>query len=155
MPAAVAVPLILGAASAGTSLVAAKMGSSAAKNAAKTQAASADQAQRYNQQVYDYQKQITQPYITQGQTSLANLMAQHWGGRPEQYGLPQGAPMAAPQGVQSLATFGQPQGQQGPQVGGQGYARAVSMRAPDGSVRQVPPQLVSKYQQMGAVPVGG
>lgn len=137
--------------SAGTSVAAAKMGSSAAKNAAKTQAASADKAQGFNQQAFDYQKQITNPYIQNGQTSLANLMAQHWGGQPSQYGLPQ--PQAPQGGLHpggalrgGLGNFAQPQPPQGPPQGG----GMVNMRGPDGSMRPVPQQLVQKYLSKGA-----
>lgn len=51
MPASVAVPLILGGVGAGTSLVGAKMQSSAAKNAAKTQSQAAERALQMQQQL--------------------------------------------------------------------------------------------------------
>lgn len=134
----------VGALAAGTGLVGAKMGSNASRDAARIQAQSADKAQGFNQQVFDYQKQITQPYIQNGQTSLSNLMAQHWGGTPEQYGMPPTGPRSVGGGMtagaqRSLGGFA------GPQGGGM-----VQMRAPDGSVRPVPQQLVEKYRAKGA-----
>lgn len=85
MPAAVAVPLIIGAASAGAQVYGAKKASSAAKSAAQTQVAAVDKAQAANDRAYADQKAALAPYQQAGGDSLARLMAQHWG-----TALPQG-----------------------------------------------------------------
>jgi len=109
MPAAVAVPLILGAGSAATSLIGAKMQSGAAKSAAQTQAASVDKAQQFAQQAFQQQQAALSPYRQAGQAALASLMARQYGGSPAAYMPPQGygvpPQMRMPQGV-GLGTLG-------------------------------------------------
>jgi hypothetical protein len=125
MPAAIAIPAIIGAASAGTSLASAKMQSNAANRASKAQSASQDTSQAFNQQAFDYQKQLMNPYAQAGQTSLANLMAQHWGGSPADYSQQQGPPQGQqampgqrPQGMAPTMGQAMPRSQGGQPLGG-------------------------------------
>jgi hypothetical protein len=154
MPAAIAIPAIIGAASAGTALVGAHMQASAAKNAANTQVAASDRAQGFNQQVYNDQRQLMQPYVTNGQTSLAKLMAQHWGGDQAQYMPQQGpGPMPGQQG-RSLAAMQGP-GMGAPPQAGMGGGPTVKMTSPDGSETQdVPREHVPMFLAKGARVIG-
>lgn len=79
MPAAIAIPAIIGAVGAGTSLISAKMQSNAATKAAGIQAASQDKAQQFNQQAYNDQRAALQPYVQGGQDAFSRLMTQHYG----------------------------------------------------------------------------
>lgn len=114
MPAAVAVPLLVGAGSTAASLVGAKMASGAAKKAADVQAQSAREAQRFNEQVYGDQKAWLSPYMQMGTDALQRYNTQYLRGpsmadqanaltRSAQQGYgfgqqPQQAPQAQPQG---------------------------------------------------------
>src|SRR5262245_4050774 len=119
MPAAVAVPLITGAVTAGTSLVGAKMASNAAKDASKSQVQAADRASQAAERIFAMQRQNTHPYVKGGQDAFARLMGQQFGTptsmpQPSGYGLIR-------QGAASNSPFGQA-------MYGQGM---VSLRAPD------------------------
>lgn len=173
MPAAIAIPAIVGAAGAGASLVGAKMSANASRDAAKLQVQSAEKAQRFTQQTYDDQKAAMQPYMQAGQQSLGALMARY-AGQPlqnrfapgggqaaEPFQVPQGGGM--PQGGQSLAAVGQMPGgpaQPMPQPHGapssampmQGGGM-VRVKAPTGEMAMLPdgsPQLQMALQK-GAV----
>ena len=115
MPAAIAIPLIIGAASTGASLYGAKKGADAAKSAAKIQSTSVDKAQAFNEKAWQQQQEALNPYKQAGQYSLAALMARQYGGGAQQYQPPPGygpprppMPQGPPQG------FPGPQGPQGP-----------------------------------------
>lgn len=76
MPAAVAIPAIIGA---GTSVASAVVGSRAAGKAARTQEQAANRAQGFNERVYNEQKQLMSPYVNMGTESLQRLMSSQWG----------------------------------------------------------------------------
>jgi hypothetical protein len=73
MPAAVAVPLIIGAASAGAQAYGAKKQADAAKGAARDQQAAGDRALAANQAVYQDQRSMMAPYVQAGQSSASAL----------------------------------------------------------------------------------
>jgi hypothetical protein len=195
MPAAIAIPMIVGAAS---SVAAAKMSSNAANKAAKTQTAAADKALAANQAVYQDQRQLMAPYTQAGQsavTTLGRLLTPGAGATYASAPLPQLGPgpfaggntaMPRPQmasrGGAFSAALGQgpaprmggqgPMPQMGagqmpgmgagpaPQIGagpmpgmGQGPQGMISLRAPNGSVGQVPAHLAQQFISRGAVPV--
>lgn len=179
MPAAIAIPAIIGAAGVGASVYAAHKSSDAAQTAAQQQQDAAGKAQQFNQQVYDDQKQRIQPYTQAGQYALANLMARQYGGTPAAYGQPQnyGAPgSATPQpgtanmpagaiGVQNapgnaMAAYAQQQANPGPQQGGgmgagspqppqAGPGGMVTVQDDTGQTRQVPAAQAQLYAQRG------
>jgi hypothetical protein len=141
LPAAIAIPAIIGAAGVGTQLVGAKMGSNAAKNAAQAQIASTDKAQAFTERAYQDQQRALAPYMQAGQQSLGSLMGQY-GGKPLQNPY-------APSGMsaQGQPEFGgMPQGQ--PQGGGMSLGSAMGQPRPQGQPMQAPPM------QAGA-PAGG
>lgn len=147
MPAAIAVPAIIGAASTAAQMYGAHKASSAAKQAADQQSASADKAQAFNQQVYNDQRTMMQPYVTGGQSAFGSLLsgwqAKQPGGAP--------APGPAPRPSAFGQAFGAPQPQQAaPQQPPMGGGAMVSLRAPDGSVQDVPEQLAGQFIAKGA-----
>jgi hypothetical protein len=77
MPAAIAVPAIVGIGSSVASLVGAKMSSNASQKAAAQQVAATNKAQAFNQQAYTDQKTALAPYQQMGQQSLGALMARY------------------------------------------------------------------------------
>lgn len=143
MPAAVAIPLIAGA---GASVAGSAIQAHSAKNAAKTQAQSADKALAFNQRVYDDQMRMVNPYVQFGTQSLGNLgrmaatpfseqtngyvQAAQGGGIPS---FQQG--MSNPAQGLSLGSMGAPQG--GP-MAPQGGGQMVRLRAPNGEMAQFP-----------------
>lgn len=158
MPAAIAIPLIMAGASAGTSLVAAKMGSNAAKNAAKTQqdtalgnvqrqqAASKD-AMGFAQHYQDQANAGAQPFIGMGHPAMQQL--------GQQFGMPASAGQPAPwqpvgMSPQSPQWGGMFTGGQMPGQAPQGQSDMVRMRAPNGTERAVPRAQVQRYLQRGA-----
>lgn len=172
MPAAVAIPAIIGAAGVGAQLVGAKMASGASGRAARLQVNSADRAQQFNQQAYADQQRAMSPYMQAGQQALGGLMSNYGGkalsnpyapqgmstqGQPLYGGMssqppeqPQGPPQGAsgpPQGAPMAPTQGMaPQGQ--PQGGG-----VVRVKAPTGEMAQFPEGSPGLQQalQRGAV----
>lgn len=134
MPAAVAVPAIIGGAS---SLVQGIAGHHAASTAAKQQSAAADKAMAVSRGVYNDQMAGMQPYANVG-GQANNLM---------------GRLMGAPAGAR-FASAGPPQAPGGmpqqPQGGGM-----VQMQAPDGSVQAVPQQFVQAFLAKNAKIVNG
>jgi hypothetical protein len=70
MPAAIAIPALIGA---GTQVAGAVMGSKAAKGAAKTQVQAAERAAGVQQQVYNDQRSLMQPYVQAGQSAVTSL----------------------------------------------------------------------------------
>jgi hypothetical protein len=146
MPAAI--PLAV----AGASLVSGAMGAHAAKSAATTQAASADKALALNSRIYDDQKAQMQPFVTGGQQAFQTLL----NGWQSRQGMAPGQAMASTPLRQvgsgqtpQAAAFSQAMG--APNSGSPGLSSGmVQMRAPDGTVRPVPSQLVDKYRARGA-----
>lgn len=142
------------AASAGTSLAAAKIQSNSAKNAAKTQQSATDKA-------LGVQQQANQPYMDLGKQAAARLASGQAMGQPytQQFGGPggstgyqpfaQGRPMQAPGGT--LGGLGQPQGAQGPPAPTGGMVR---LQAPDGSVSTVPEAMAAQFEAKGARRIG-
>jgi len=134
MPAAVAVPLIIGAASTGASLVGAKMASNASHDAADQQVNSANQARAYQQQASGQAQNL----IQQAQQGIRYAPT---------YGAPQsGAYSALSQamglhGTPAMQTPYSPQGQPG---------GMVQMRAPTGEISSVPAAKVAAFQARGA-----
>ena len=162
MPAAIAIPAILGAAGVGTQLVGAKMASSAAKDAAKLQIAATEKAQRFNEQAYADQKTAMAPYQQAGQQSLGALMTRQQtplaqraqsfvqAARPPMAMGPRGVPMnTAPQGGMSLGQAMQGAPPQAPQAPPQAEP-TVMMMSPDGESRPVPQSRVQDALSRGA-----
>lgn len=134
MPAAVAIPLIIGAASAGSSVIAAKIQSNAAKNAAKTQTEAAGQAEGDTR--------------ADTERALQYVMGQQGAVRSPMQTSPAYARMY--QGLGLGKQFAQ-------QYGGANGARSpiaqdglVQLQAPDGSTRGVPPSQVDHFVSLGA-----
>src|SRR5207245_2783414 len=154
--------------------------SAANANAPKIQAQTAAQALAYVKQRDQYLQNLeanryaqynarVQPYQDMANTTgdkLAKLLGVNPGSYT--YGLPSGAstpPPAIPPSIPSqppgptyqtrtgLDTSGPPVGaailRPGGPLGTQ-YGGLVTMRAPDGSLKQVPPEQVSHFQQAGA-----
>lgn len=163
MPAAVAIPAIIGAAGVGTQIAGAKMASNASKRAADQQVAATREAQAFNQRAYDDQQRALSPYLQAGQQSLGSLMSQY-SGQPLQnpfapqgmnaQGQPQYGPMQGPQGmpgpkpglgmkaggVGGMSLGAAMGGAQAPQGGG----GMVRVQAPTGEMAMLPagsPQL--------------
>lgn len=116
MPAAIAVPLIIGAASTGAQLYGAKKGADAAKSAAKQQQDSVGKAQDFTERAWQQQQEALNPYRQAGQYSLAALMARQYGGNAQQYLPPQG--------------YGQPQAPQPQMQGAPQFGSASAMPNP-------------------------
>lgn len=148
MPAAIAIPAIVGAASAGASVVGAKMQSNAAKKAAQTQVDASNQALgRY--------EQINRPYLDLGQsaaTTLGRVMQPGMGYSPQQQradvmgsAYRPNQPISAQLG-ESPSPFMQAMGPMG---------QTVKIASPDGSeVRDVPRQQAQMYLSRGGRIVG-
>ncbi len=163
MPAAIAIPAIIGAASAGASVVGAKMSSNAAHDAARMQSQSADKAQAFNQQMWQAQQQALAPYQQAGQQSLAALMQRQGGPSLEQRANSYvsaaqnggGSLGQAPRPVgagQSLGAMqqGAPMGAAMPYQGPAGGPQTVMMVGPDGTQRAVPIAQVQEATRRGA-----
>lgn len=175
MPAAIAIPAIIGAAGAGAQMYGAHKAAGAARDAANIQSRAADRAQQFNERVYNENTQRLNPYLQMGSDSLARLFSQHWGtpyqpvqgpagmpppgGAVPRFGAASGMPQqpdaaairqAIPRtfggGGGSLAAL---QAQGGPQPGG-----LVKLQGPDGSVQAVPAQLADQFIARGAQRVG-
>lgn len=168
MPAAIAIPAIIGAASAGAQVYGAHKASNAAKDAAKVQVDATNKAQNFNERAYADQQKALAPYQQAGNDSLARLMAQHWGtalppgmsptsgssamlGNAAQMFTPR--PAGPQYGPNFQPTQGQPMSLAGMQGGGgqppqqpmqqpqqppQGNAPMVRVRAPNGDTAQFP-----------------
>lgn len=124
MPLPLAIPLAIAGGSAILKLFGAKKSADAAKEAAKIQSASAQQALNLQQQLYGQSRADLDPYRqhgVQGLTALSALM-----------GHPQPAPSPPVPGVP-----GQP-------------GALVLLRAPNGQTKQVPADQVNYYLARGA-----
>jgi hypothetical protein len=137
MPAAISIPMLIGltGASAGAQVAGAVIGSKAAKSAAKTQAAAADQSLAFQKQQYQQSRQDFAPYQQQGAQAVGQLGA-----------MTQARPMtfdpAQPQGLpRSTAQTGQ-----------------LGMAAPGGTVRVQAPTgeiaMLTAQQAQAAVAKG-
>lgn len=97
MPAAVAVPAIVGGVS---SLVGGGIAAHSAHSASKAQQDASARALALQQGVYDEQRRMLSPYVQGGQSAFARLMDGYWNNKP--YGMmappggPQGQPMPMP-----------------------------------------------------------
>jgi hypothetical protein len=126
---------------AGTQLAGSAMQASAAKKAAKTQAAAGDRALEVQREVYNDQRGMMQPYVQAGQQSIGTL------GRL--MGAPEGARFAAP-------PMG---GQGGPMSLGQ-IAPAPLGQIPNAPLGQIPPAQLgtsggdAPMGQMAPTPMG-
>jgi hypothetical protein len=155
MPAAIAIPAIIGAAGVGAQVVGARNASNAAKDAARIQGQSADRAQAFNERVYGDQQQLMSPYVKAGSDSLARLMAQHWGTQPPAGMSPSGGSSAmlsnAARGFipQQGPFSGAPQAQPG---GGNPNSLAAMQ---GGGGQQMPPQGAPMPQGGQMPPQGG
>lgn len=149
MPAAIAIPLILGAASAGTAVAAAKIGSNAAKGVAGTQAAAADKALGVQQQTYGQARQDFEPYRQTGVNALSNLGQQAVNPAPT---FQARAPMSNP-GMPTMGNLGASGGMMPPQPSPMPQAQQaggmVTMVGPDGARRPVPSSLVQQLAGRG------
>ena len=162
-------------AAAASQVAAAKIGSNAAKDAAKTQADASNQALGLQQQVYQDQQQAQSPYMQLGQQAAGKLSgyttpstpfnpndyskgaqitpaaASPWGPSQIQPTAPQQASlsqMGSP--MQNKTMTAQQSAQQGlnPAVG-----QTVKMRAPNGEMSDVPMNQKAHYLQLGATEV--
>jgi hypothetical protein len=141
------------------------MGSSAAKNAAKTQADSAKEALAVQQQMYQQQRQDFQPYQQAGTGAVGRLTERAGQAYPQfqpggtaSLGNPSGMPQQAAQGVPrgTIAPSGMPgqgQGPMSPQGAPQG-PQMVLMQGPDGSRRPVPANVAQQLTQRGFRVIG-
>lgn len=156
MPAAIAIPLIIGAASTGAQVAGTVVAHKAASKAAKVQKAAEDQALALQKQQYQDAQQRYVPYQQVGQSALPTLqsLAQN---HPA---LPYGTNLAGLSVYGSQPPMSQPGGNGGPSSmlqgsgsmgGGQAQGGGmVTLQAPDGSTQSVRPELVSHYVQKGA-----
>lgn len=148
MPAAIAIPAIIGA---GTSVATAAISANAAGKAAKTQRQGADRAQAFNERVYGEQRELMRPYVQAGQESMGRLMSQHWG---TPYSGPNGPTVTAPNPyAPTPQALGIPNGQ--PRLGAsmQGFnggSGTVVVEAPTGERRVMPLALAQQAQAKGA-----
>lgn len=147
MPAAIAIPAIIGAAGVGVQAIGAVKASHAARDAATTQSTAADQALSYSQRATD----DTLGYLRAGQAdayaryqpsntraALGSLVGVPAGGTP--YGATGG----------NFAPNGQMAGPSPLSLPGQQGGGMVLMRAPNGMTKRVPQAQVAHYQQAGA-----
>jgi len=115
---AITTAVIAGIATAGGAVASAKIGSNAAKNAAKTQSDAADKALAVQREQYQQQRQDFSPYQQQGAQAMGRMTAMSQAPRqtfdPRQQ---QGQP-SMPQQPPQMANLGNPQGMppQGPQM---------------------------------------
>lgn len=143
MPAAIAIPLITGAATAGAQVVGAKLASNAAQNAARTQSQAADRALAYQQQLQQQQRQDFTPYQQAGASAMGQL------------GRLANAPQpvfnaSAPMGQLGLPPQQAPQPPQNFQQAGQNNQGMVKVQAPDGEIRQYPASAAQMLIARGA-----
>jgi len=158
----------LGALSAGSNLFQAHMASSAANDAAKIQAASADKALALQEKMWQTQQQQMAPWVTQGQkavTALGSLMGLGGVVTPTAPTAPENTatPTGNPTGSSPASRVGMRPRPIGSPITGPGSPNIplstamtarqsgyVTMRAPDGSVEDVPMQYREHYLAQGA-----
>ena len=168
MPAAVLIPMIIGA---GASVAGAAIQAHAAGKASDAQQASQAKALGLDQQIYQTQLARTQPYVNAGTTALGGLMQNYGPGGPSfnQRLATNLAPFQGAVGMQGLNAgiqqAARPAGSGSPTIGmyganaGPGAAGAVPvsaagqmvwMQAPTGEVQQIPSDHVAQYEAKGA-----
>jgi hypothetical protein len=133
MPAAIAVPAIIGG---GAALGGAAISAHAAGSASRQQQQAADRALAVEGRIYDEQKARLQPYMQAGSESLNRLMRGYWNNQPYGAALPPdvagnggyGAALGAPGGIP---------------VGASAYSQA--MGAPTGAYRAAQGPPASAY----------
>lgn len=161
MPAAIAVPLIVGGATAGATLYGAHQASKAAKDAAQTQTDYGNRALDLQQQMYQQDRADQAPYRNIGYgalNTLGSMMGPKFnagggGFQPSMGGQPTAGPSAQPpmgQGFNlgAMSTAGSVQSP----MAGQGDT--VLMLGPDGSQKRVPRGAVSHFEARGAQVIG-
>lgn len=138
--------LLIGAAA---DLGGAAIASRGAKKAAKTQVAAAEKAQGIHRDVYDRTTANYEPYRAAGTAAVPNLASLLSRERPS-FGAP-GVPPVMPGGPPAggLASLSR-----GGVDGGASGAEMVTVEAPDGERRQVPPQMAQALVSRGARIVG-
>jgi hypothetical protein len=162
--------LIMGGAAIAGHLAKAKLESSAAGKAAKTQAAASQQAMGVQKQVYDQQMAGMAPYAKAGANSMNTLSRLMTPGVPYSQAMQQqdAAPVPPPGGMGPAPLGGRPRGltpSQGtamPQPGTipqrqpaapapmAGAGGTIQLRAPDGSTSAVPSHLAEQFIARGA-----
>lgn len=128
-----------GLANASLQLAGAAIGANAAKSAASTQSAAADKALGVQQQAYNQQTQQFAPYLAAGQSAIGRLGSMAAAGPPPFQQRP-------PMNVGQLGSS-----QPSPQAT---TGQMVTLKGPDGSIRQVPAATADQFIQRGAVRVG-
>lgn len=164
MPAAVAVPLIVGAASAGASMFGASRAADASKKAARTQSDAANKALNLQKEIYQNQQQLMSPYVQGGQAAFANMqrMAGGQGPMPPSPPVPlgqamSGGPPMTPRGIPLGQAMGGPmQMGGGAPMGGppEMDGGMVTIAMPDGSTQQMPRSAAQPLLMRGAQIVG-
>lgn len=152
MPAAIAIPAIVGA---GASVGSALIGAHASGKAADQQADAAAQAQRFNEQVYRDQQQRMNPFLQLGTDAFTRLYSDHFG-VPYSSQLPgaftpQGPTLGALGGPQMAAAAAEPPSPYLPA----GVPQMVTLRAPNGDIEDVPAAVAQQFIAKGARPMGG
>lgn len=133
MPAAIAVPALIGA---GASLGSAAIGARAAGKASKTQAQAADRVAGIHRDIYGQQMGLMSPYVGAGHSSISTL----------------GRLLAPPGGSRFAAPAPMAPGFGGPDMG---TPATITLRAPDGSTQAVTSHLADQFIARGAVRVDG
>lgn len=146
-----AIAIAATAASAATSVYAAKKGADASKNAVKAQTDATTEARNLQEQRYQQSRQDFNPYQQAGATSLARLGGMANQPRQQFNGGQAGGGFQMPQQPaqqppQAMQTPGMPQAAPSPamQSGGIVGGKMVTLRAPDGSTQQFPEMQVSQ-----------
>lgn len=176
----VATAIIIGAAAtAGGTIASAKISSNAAKKAAQTQSDAGDKALAFQREQYEQARQEFNPYQQAGYGALGRLgtaaaapPVNFQPGQSRQLGLPQGVP-PAPMGARVAAGGAAPgggvvaAGLQGTPVAGPGPAATAppnapqngasaalwTLQAPDGTTKQLPPEVAQQFVARGATRV--
>lgn len=152
MPAALAIPAIIGAAGVGVQAVGAKKASDASKSAAQQQQQSVTQAQQFNREAFDRQSAALAPYQQAGQQALGNLMNRYGGSDPAAMAqranaFTSSAQQGGPAFPSALSGYGgqSPMPQPGGQAGGM-----VLLSSPDGSMtKPVPAAMAQQFLAKG------
>lgn len=130
-------------------LIGGHKGSDAAKKAAAQQVEQANRGLATNQQVYNDQRALMNPYVQGGQDAYARLFSQQFG---TPYQPPAQAP-TAPQIPQGPPAGARPNPFQ-QAMGGQPAGGMVTIQAPTGETRQVPREQAQMFVSRGGKVVG-
>jgi hypothetical protein len=155
MPAAIAVPAIIGG---GAALGGAAISAHAAGSASRQQQQAADKALALEGRIYDEQKARLQPYMQAGSESLNRLMQGYWNNQP--YGMtaqPGGIPVGASAYSQAMgAPTGAYRAAQGPPASAYVGAPASSYAGPMGAYQAAMGAPASvNAGQVGQMQAGG